>query len=447
MNLTRLYKKLVNKHFLSLAGNGSMAALSVFTYAILYRLLPENEMGNWIFFQTIFALLDAVRTGFLQTAFIKFYSGAESIRQKEVAGSTWFIAILLSVFIAVINIPALWIFNSVNDAGVLFFLKWFGISILLTCAFNVTFWILQADERFDRILILRIINQGSFVLCLAALYLFDEVTLNKIIYYFLGCSFISSLVPLILGWSRFASLRHRKLVVTKEIVAFGRYSMGTYLCSTIFKYSDSIIIKFLLGPAALAVYNLAQRLLEIIEIPIRSFLATAMPSMSVAFNRNQPGEVSRMMKKYAGTLTVLLLPIIVVVLIIADPVVAMIGGGKYIDTEAANILRIFMLSAIFFPIDRFSGITLDIIHKPHLNFIKIILSLVINVITDLIAIRLFGNVYGVAAASIITLLFGVAFGYYYLNRYLPFTFRGFLTMGYHELRTMLAGLRLKKVTV
>jgi len=447
MNPTRLYKKLLNKHFLSLAGNGSMAALSVLTYAVLYRLLPENDMGNWIFFQTIFALLDAVRTGFLQTAFIKFYSGAEVVRQQQVAGSTWYLAILLSVALALMNIPALWIFGTVNDAGVIFFLKWFGISMLLTCAFNVVFWVLQAEERFDRILILRIINQGSFVLCLAGLYFFDEVSLSNIIYYFLGCSFVSSLIPLVLGWSKLSSIRQRKWAVTKEVILFGRFSMGTYLCSTIFKYSDSILIKFMIGPAALAVYNLAQRLLEIIEIPIRSFVATAMPSMSIAFNRNQPKEVGNMMKKYAGTLTVILLPIIVVVLLIADPVVAMIGGGKYIHTEAANVLRIFMLSAIFFPVDRFSGITLDIIHKPHLNFIKIIISLLINIVTDIIAIRVFGNVYGVAAASIITLLFGVGFGYYYLNRYLPFSFRGFLKTGFHELRTLILGFRVKKAIV
>ncbi len=423
--------RLNNKHFLSFAGNGSMAVLSILTYALLYRLLPENDMGNWIFFQTAFALLDAIRTGFLQTAFIKFYSGAPPERQSAVAGSTWYIAIVITLILALPNIAVLAI-PSISDAGVVFFLQWYGITLLLTCPFNVIFWVLQADERFDRILTLRIINQGSFILCLIGLYFFGHVSIQSIIYFYLGCSLLTSLIPLSLGWSRIATLRKRTSQCVKEIVRFGRFSVGTYLCSSVFKYSDIIIIKFMIGPAALAVYNLAQRLLEVIEIPIRSFLATAMPAMSIAFNKNERANVSNIMKKYTGTLTVLLVPIIIAMLFSADLIVGIIGGQKYVDTEAANVFRIFMLSAILFPLDRFTGITLDIIHKPQLNFIKIILSLIINVVTDIIAIKIFGNVYGVAAASILTLLFGVGFGYFTLNRYLPFSLKGLLQIGYSE---------------
>jgi O-antigen/teichoic acid export membrane protein len=443
MTASKILKQLNNKHFLSLAGNGSMAVLSVITYAMLYRLLPENDMGNWIFFQTAFALLDAFRTGFLQTAFIKFYSGADAERQATVAGSTWYIAFIITLILILPNVPFLRM-SSIKDTGVLFFLQWYGITLLLTCPFNVSFWVLQADERFDRILILRIINQGSFILCLVGLFLFGSVTIESIIYFYLACSLFTSLIPLFLGWSRIKTLRKRTSACVKEIVRFGRFSVGTYLCSSVFKYSDIIIIKFMLGPAALAIYNLAQRLLEVIEIPIRSFLATAMPAMSIAFNKKENENVASIMKKYAGTLTVLLVPVIIVMLISADVIVAAIGGQKYIHTEAANVFRIFMLYAILFPLERFTGITLDIIHKPELNFIKIILSLVINVVADIIAIKIFGNIYSVAAISILTLLFGVSFGYITLNKYLPFNLQGLLKLGFAESKSYIYGFIRKK---
>ncbi len=444
MSVLSIFKKLQNKHFMSLAGNGSMAFLSVISYAILYRLLPENDMGNWIFFQTVFALLDAIRTGFLQTAFIKFYSGAPLNRRDNVAGSTWYIAFVLTILLALPDVPALFSLHHFNDKGVVFFLQWYGITLLLTCPFNVIFWIMQADQRFDRILILRIINQGTFIICLIGLYFYQNISLQNIIYFYLGASLFTSIIPLVLGWSTVATITKRSSECVKEIVRFGRYSVGTYLCSTVFKYSDSIIIKFMIGPAALAVYNLAQRLLEIIEIPIRSFLATAMPAMSIAFNKNEKHNVIHIMKKYAGTLTMLLIPIIVTMLLLADVIVNIIGGQKYIGTQAANVFRLFMFSAILFPLDRFSGITLDIIHKPQLNFIKIIFSLIINVATDILAIKIFGNIYGVAAASIITLLFGVAFGYFTLNKYLPFNLNGVLKLGFIESKSRLATLTRKK---
>lgn len=429
---------------MSLAGNGSMALLSVITYSVLYRLLPENDMGNWIFFQTVFALLDAIRTGFLQTAFIKFYSGADEERKAAVAGSTWYIAFIITLILAIPDVPALFTLNNINDKGVLFFLQWYGITLLLTCPFNVSFWVLQAEERFDRILILRIINQGSFIICLAGLYYYKNINLQSIIYSFLGCSLFTSFIPLYFGWSSIKVIRKRTSGSIRQLIRFGRYSVGTYLCSTVFKYSDSIIIKFMIGPAALAVYNLAQRLLEIIEIPIRSFLATAMPSMSIAFNKKDNHTVIYIMKKYTGALTILLIPIILSMLLSADVIVNIIGGHKYIDTEAANVFRIFMLSAILFPLDRFTGITLDIIHKPQLNFIKIILSLIINIATDILAIKIFGNIYGVASASVITILFGVGFGYITLNKYLPFNLNGVFTLGYSESKAMIYGFIRKK---
>ncbi|MEO6548032.1 MAG: oligosaccharide flippase family protein [Ferruginibacter sp.] len=447
MTVATLFNKLRNKHFLSLAGNGSMAVLGVVTYAILYRLLPETAMGNWIFFQTVFALLDAVRTGFLQTALIKFYSGADEQRQKIVAGSTWYIAIVITLLLALPNLVVLYSTGTINDTGVLFFLQWYGITLLLSCPYNVSFWILQAEQRFDRILILRVVNQGSFIACLVGIYFFGEITIQLVIYFYLGCTLFTSFIPLFLGWSHIATITKRTSVCVKEIYRFGRYSMGTYLCSTVFKYSDSIIIKFMIGPAALAVYNLAQRLLEVIEIPIRSFLATAMPAMSVEFNKHQQGNVAGIMKKYTGTLIVLLVPVIVSMILFADIIVGIIGGQKYIHTEAANVFRIFMLSAILFPLDRFTGITLDIINRPQLNFIKIILSLIVNVATDIIAIKMFGNIYGVAAASIITILFGVVFGYFSLNRYLSFNLSGILKSGYYESKNLVVGFMKRKSIV
>ena len=67
-----IIQKVNNKHLLSLAGNGSMAVLAMLTVAILFRNLSLVQMGSWVFFQTIFTLIDGFRSGFLQTALIKF---------------------------------------------------------------------------------------------------------------------------------------------------------------------------------------------------------------------------------------------------------------------------------------------------------------------------------------------------------------------------------------
>ncbi|MCJ8163623.1 oligosaccharide flippase family protein [Pontibacter sp. E15-1] len=424
-----------NKHFLSLVGNGMMAVFSVLSYSLLYRFLSEHDMGNWIFFQFAFILLDTFRTGLLQTALIKFYSGSDASRRATVAGSSWYIGMLLTGCFVLLNMLVFYTSGWVLDEGVSLLIKWFGISFLLTLPFNVSLWILQAEQRFDQILYIRIINQGSFLLFACALYIFETMTMQGVMYTFLASSFLTSSVCLATGWARLGTLRHKTTACAKEIYHFGKYSVGTFLCSNLLKSSDTFIIKFMLGPAALAVYNLPQRLMEIIEIPLRSILYTAMPDMSAAINQNKKQEVVTIMKRYSGLLTLLFIPITLGVVLLADVLVLLIGGQKYLDSEAANVLRIFMVFSLLFPVERFLGVTLDIINKPHLNLIKVVLALGVNVVADLIGIKLLGNVYGVAISSIFTFTTSLLYGYFALNRFIPLSFAGFLHLAFAELKS------------
>ncbi|MEO7766233.1 MAG: polysaccharide biosynthesis C-terminal domain-containing protein, partial [Ferruginibacter sp.] len=93
--------------------------------------------------------------------------------------------------------------------------------------------------------------------------------------------------------------------------------------------------------------------------------------------------------------------------------------------------------AMFYPIDRFLGVTLDIIHKPKINFFKVLIMLATNVVFDFTGIYLFGNINGVALATLFTFLSGVFFGYYWLRKYLDFTIPGIFKTGYYELKAVL----------
>jgi Na+-driven multidrug efflux pump len=74
------------------------------------------------------------------------------------------------------------------------------------------------------------------------------------------------------------------------------------------------------------------------------------------------------------------------------------------------------------------GVTLDIINKPHLNLVKVLLALSVNVAADIICIKLTGSVYGAALASVFTLLVSTIYGYVVLGRYLPLRLQGILPL-------------------
>ncbi len=442
--MMQLVAKLRNKHFLSLAGNGIMSVFGLVTVAVLYRVLPVSEVGVWVFFQSTLMLIDTFRSGFLTTAFIKFCSGAKPARAAEVTGSTWYIALAITGGFILLNIPFIFFLGHIQNEGLSFFLKWFGLTYVFTLPSFIATCVVQAEQRFDRLLYIRFISQTLFVLGLILLIVTGRTGLQNIIYVNLLASLLTSIFTIVAGYSGIRTFKNRSKLCIRELFHFGKFSVGTTLSSNLFRTSDTFIINFLLGPAALAIYNLGQKLMEVVEIPLRSFAATAMPSLSAAYNQDKREEVIYILKKYIGMITVALVPVAIIAVLFADIAISIIGGGKYSGTEAGNVLRLFMTFALLYPADRFMALTLDVIHKPKINFIKVLIMLAANIIGDFVGIYVLGNIYGVAITTVVPTLIGVFISYFALRKYLPFSFWDIYRLGWVESRYELQQLLHKK---
>jgi len=428
----QVLQKLQNKHFLSLAGNGIMSVLGMLNMIILYRALPVAGIGMWVFFLSILLLVDTFRSGFLTTAFIKFYAGSTPERAKEVVGSAWFIGGSITAILVLINIPAFFLSSYLKNPSMVLFVEWFGIIYVASLPYFIASCVVQAEQRFDQLLYIRFASQGIFIVFVIIMAVTKTASLQNIIYAYLAGAFLTSLMTIFTGWAKVAYIKNRTWACIGEIFHFGKYSVGTTLSSNLFGTSNTMIINFMLGPTALAVFNLGQRLMEIIEIPLRSFAATGMPELSAAYNAGDKQKVIETMKRYTGLITVALVPACLGAVLLADVAIQIIGGSKYVNSEAANIMRLFMTFALLYPLDRFFALTLDVIHQPKINFIKVLLMLASSVSASFAGIYITGNIYGVAIAGIIPTLIGVGIGYWGLNRFQPFSIWSVFTTGYSE---------------
>ncbi len=435
-----------NKHFLSLAGNGILAVFGLLQMSLLYYSMSMAQVGEWFYFLNIISLCDAVRNGFLSTATIKFYAGTTGERAREVMGSVWFLAISLTLVVIVLNVGALFLLNYTNELPVVVTIKWLGLTFLSSLPFTVVFWILQADEDYGKILILRFINNGSTILAFVLLVLLHKMTLERAIMFNFITNCVTSMVAIFWRWNTITALAQRSKNMMSELYHFGKFSLATSLSSSLFRSSDIFIIRTLLGPEAVAIYNIPSRLMEIVEIPLRSFVGTGISSMAVAFNNKNMDHIKYILKKYAGMLTIAFVPATLLVLLFADVAVNLFASKKYIHSEAANVLRLLMVVALMYPLDRFNGITLDIIHKPKVNFQKVIIMLSVNIIGDFIGMSLFHNIYGVVFAVFFATLSGLIFGYINLRKYIDYTISGTLLTGLNEIRQLYTPLlaRLKR---
>ena len=426
-----------NKHFLALAGNAVIAVFAILMMAILFRSLGKTDVGLWFFFLTIYNLGDAVRSGFLGTATIKFYAGTTRERGQEVLGSVWYLATIITALLVLLDVLSLPLLHFVTNDGLVLAIKWFGVTFISSLPFNLIFWILVAEERYDKILWLRMINSVSMILYIIVLVFLHKMTLEALMWCNLLTNCLTSAVGMLWGFSKIGTLAKRTNECTGELVRFGKYSLGSTAASKLLNSTDNFVISFFLGPAALAVYSIPIKLMEIVEFPLRSFVGTGMSAMANAFNNDNLPQTRHIMKKYSGMLIMAFIPLTLGTLIFADVAVGLLGGGQYKGTEAANIFRIFMVLALVYPIDRFIGVTLDIIHKPKINFQKVLIMLAFAVIGDLGGVLIFKNLYGIAIGSYLTIYSGVIFGYVQLNRHLEIPAKDIITTGFNETRMFL----------
>ncbi|MEN0054904.1 MAG: oligosaccharide flippase family protein [Mucilaginibacter sp.] len=425
-------KKVINKYTLSLASNAIMPVLGMAILSLMARYLSKTDFGDYIFFLVIFTLADTFRTGFLQTSLIKYYAGASEERSRNIAGSAWYLGFMIVLSFAVGNL-LMYFFYFGTNANMFTIIKWFSIIFITTLPTAIAGWILQAEERFDKLFLVQLINQGGFFILILLLIILHQVNFQNTIYCYFLNNVISSIITASVGWARVKTISSKSWASIKELAHFGKFSVGTSISSYLLRSSDTFIIKMMFPSELLAVYYIPQRLMEIFEIPLRAFIATALPVMGAAVQRDDKRYVSYIMKKYAGMLTIALIPIAIVSFIAADLIIGLLFGGKYQHSDAGNIFRIFMCFVMLLPIDRFFGITLDIIGKPQLNMIKVFIMLSVNVAADFAGIFIFHNLYGVAIASIFTFFSGAIFGYWSLKKHLNFSLGDIFKLGYIEL--------------
>jgi O-antigen/teichoic acid export membrane protein len=217
--------------------------------------------------------------------------------------------------------------------------------------------------------------------------------------------------------------------------------------TNLLRSADTFIISFSpLGTAAVALYSIPMKLTELQQIPLRSFAATAFPKLSKASMQKNIAEVKEIFYTYSGAMTYLFIFISIVTFVFADLFILVLGGRQYLGTDpvtgfnAATIMRIFSIYGLLLPVDRMTGIGLDSINKPNINFLKVLYMVIANVIGDLIAIFIFKSLSLVAVASIFFTIIGIWVGFYYLDKELSLNYRHIFTNGidfykmlYHKL--------------
>lgn len=430
--------RLNNKHFLVLVSNGTTVTVGFVLSYLLFHFLSMEEAGSWFFIISIVAFLEAIRSGFLSTSMVAFYAGTTRDRAANVLGSVWLLAILLSGVILTLNaLVALLILPHTHNRELILCLKWVGLTFMSSLPTEIILWRLQADEQYGKMMLYKMLYAISSAVAIIVLIFSHKLTLeNALLFNFLANSAVGILGILVnLSGIKYLLLQSKEC--TRELVHFGKYTLGTTSVSFLLSNADTWFVQFMLGPAAVAIYNLARRFMAVVEMPLQTFMTTGLSEMSISYNKGNMQQVSHIFKKYSGMLSIAFLPLILVVVIGADIPINFIGGAKYHDSIAVNVARLLFVGALFYPIDRFNGLALDILRKNKSNFHKVFLMLAVKIAGNFIGLAISGNIYGIVFSNFATLISAVIFGYYQLRRSIDYSIPEVLNIGFKECKILI----------
>jgi O-antigen/teichoic acid export membrane protein len=414
----------------SLLSNGVTAVLGFVNLGFIARQYSKDDAGKWFMLLTIYTLLEMLRSGWVQTPFVRYHVVASGQEERSrLTGAAWQLLLLITIIISLLFIPLI-CFPKL-DNGAFSLAKRFTILWLFSALpYQLLQWQLQARMLFKKLAVIRML----FPLMFSILLIFQlkyKLTMETVIWWYALLQFFAGFVGFASGWLQLGNWKVKLKTERKKLSDFGKYSMLTMITAGLLRSSDQFIIAMWLGPAAVAVYSIPQKLIEAIEIPVRSFASVAIPNATALWRQQKVKELRAFFYQQCGLLTALIIPILAVFFCFPSLIVNLLGGGKY--HESSLLLQIFCFYAALIPLDRYCGILLDAGNRPQINSIKVIAMLIVNVALDLLALSLGAGLYGVAAVSSLTFLLGIIIGWIQLKDILDvFTIKLFWKEGLHR---------------
>jgi O-antigen/teichoic acid export membrane protein len=429
LNLVNKFKKNETKKnaSLSLFGNLLYSVLGFVGIALLARSLQLNEYGDWVIYLTAGSLLEMMRLGFMHTALVRFSSGSSETEQKEYIASGWIIGILFSLILSltIFSVFLIVYFFEIKTSYY-YFLMYYPIFTIIGLPISVSLSILQFKMQFAKILRMRFTNMSLNILVFLSAYIF-KLHVETVIQLHLLSTFTSSLNAIYNKWSGIEHIKLYSKTKMKELMNFGKFSLGTLIGTNLLKSADTFILGLTLGAESAALYSVPLKLTETFEILLRSIVSVALPKMSSYSVKDQHHEVKRVFQDYSGMLTFVYIPVMLFCFIFAEFLLGILGGQEYV--QMANVFRVFCFYGLLLPIDRFTGVTLDCINLPAYNLRKVVVMTLFNIAFDILVLQFTNDLRWVAFGTILTTAIGIVLGIKFLNKSFDTTIFSILKSG------------------
>ena len=406
---------------LSFIGNLFVSVAGMINFMLIARLVSADELGQYAIFLAASTFLEMIRLGLTHNGLIRFLATDSELEGKQLIGTSYLIGLSLAVFLAIILTA---IYNSVCDKADCFgayqlFLFWYPVFSIITFPVKNAITLFQADLKFGLILVYRILNivPLTFFLVWGISY-HQAVSIDSIMWLMVITSGVLSLLSIILRRDGADKCKYTNKKSFIKLFEFGKFNSLTLLGTNLLQSIDMFLIGLSpLGSVAVAIYSIPLKYMEVIQMPLRSLLATTYPLLAKVAEKRDWIAFKQILYSRSGFLFIGFIPICLVLILLAPWLIRIIAGNNFYEingSSSSQLLILFAIMALFMPFDKFSGTALDAMNRPQSNTKKVFIMLLINAFVDVIALWGFSSLNLMAVGSILYTLAGGIVGFYFL---------------------------------
>lgn len=360
------------------------------TVIMLTRATKPEEMGVWSLFLIFVGYIETIRTALIKNAVIKYLNSSEKTEHVYINSAALclnvFITVLMAIALAATILPLSAFLKAPTLAEVIYI---FIPGLLLLIPFSHFEWVQNANADFKGVFWAYLIRQGTSFVLIAIDYAIDKHVdlLSLIIYYNIGIvlgTFVSYFFA-----RRFLLRQFRynpKWLAT--MWHFGKYVFGTNLSASVFRNTDQFIVSSVYGSGAVAWYGVCVRISNLVDVPSQVLGDIMFPKSAEVMREGNMEKVKFYYEKAVGVVLAICVPGSLVIFLFPKLVLAIVGGGKYV--QAAHLLQLTMAYGMFLPFVKQFGTIMDSTGFPKTNFLIMTIIAVINVFICSVFARNFG---------------------------------------------------------
>jgi len=221
----------------------------------------------------------------------------------------------------------------------------FAINIIIGSIITIFFFtfegIFQGWKKFKYLSIFNLFfNSISFSLPSIILAFFEDLRLNDLIFLSIIIKFAAVISMFLIIISSGLIKKSENKILYHNLTKNGKWISLNGLLNQLYDLLDKYLIKFFLGPIALASYSIPQQITGKLSIFSKSFSAYLLPNLS-----DKKGNYHDF--NFSLNFFILLIPIIILLLIPIYPNILRLWLGKSYTDEILALTKIFSLIAIY----------------------------------------------------------------------------------------------------